>query len=565
MPRPFRVGDIITGLPDNGYSKTTDEALMLVKRKYGDYIDVVILCNDDDYHSSLGHTYDVWNDESIFRHITFEEYYEDHPDCRKMDEDKIAELLEEYPKSKKREVKPYVLSDEMRKELIEEMKGLLLEYDYHPTEEALNKILDEWCKNKGDLIRLFEKHPNYNGKFQIAFDYDYARVIDYDAIYRFRSWLREEKVLNLFKKEVQLGAYSYKELVEIVQRLSYFKDIFSDYGYAITIREVNGKTEEEYEKEYRHFKELKRIYEFCPDIVIEYSRTYDKTLYQGTYKIDKICRALNSTDNMSQFVNDCMEHYFSEKFPEAKIKEGQKMSRAIGKILRMLGVNKLEDYNAEFAKFSDAVNPLKIKRHTIISIHPIDYLTMSFGNSWSSCQTIDKGNKRGIDGDHQWGGMSSSGTMSYMLDSTSCIFYTVDKKYNGNQYELQDKINRCMFHYYDNRLVQGRVYPQSNDNGANDLYKDIREIVQKVFADMLEIPNYWTNKSGVGNCCDAIDSYGTHYRDYENFDNCNVSTLKDGRKGHELIEIGHDPICPCCGNVHSRNKNIECTDCNRRD
>ena len=87
------------------------------------------------------------------------------------------------------EIEPYVLSDEMRKELLEEMKTLLIQYHYHPTDAGLNAILDEWCKNKADLIRMFEKHPNYNGKFQIAFDCDFDRKLDVEKAMEFYAFM----------------------------------------------------------------------------------------------------------------------------------------------------------------------------------------------------------------------------------------------------------------------------------------------------------------------------------------------------------------------------------------
>lgn len=562
MSNRFKVGDIITGVPDNCYSYTNKRALMLVMSANRSEMHVKILYYESS-SSVVGREYTVWNDNGYFRHTTFNKFLENYPDCYKMDEDELNKLLEKYPKIEDETLVPYVLSDEMRNELIEEMKELLTKYDYHPTDDALNKILDTWCENKGNLIRLFEKHPNYNGKFQITFDHDFDRVIDYDGIYKFCDWL-QSKTEN-FKKEIKLGEYTYDEILNKLNRLDSYLNIFDDYSFLEDLETVNGKTREEYKAERYDFRRLRDQYRNSNEITINYYHAYDKELYKSVELIDRVRNILTSKNTTHQFVNERAEDYFKHYIPNCKIKAGQKMSRAVGKILRMAGVDKLEDYNKEFAKFSDAINPLKIKRHTIISLHPVDYFTMSFGNSWSSCQTIDKKNIRRIDADHSWGGQSSSGTMSYMLDETSCIFYTVDASYDGNQLELENKINRCMFHYNDNRLLQGRVYPQSNDSGANDLYRDIREIVQKIFADILEVPNYWTNKSGISNCLEATLSYGTHYRDYGNFDNCNVSTLKDNRDWHDYIEIGHSPICPHCGKTHSRHRNIECESCNEYD
>ena len=240
-------------------------------------------------------------------------------------------------------------------------------------------------------------------------------------------------------------------------------------------------------------------------------------------------------------------------------KAGQKVSRVINKLCKMVGLDKATEYNARFARVADALNPIKIVRHTILSVHPVDYWTMSFGNSWASCHTIDKENKRQMPNNYQ--GCFSSGTESYMLDPSTFVFYTVDMAYSGNEMELQPKINRCMFHLGDDLMVQGRVYPQGND-GNLDMYQAIREICQKVIADCMGVPNLWVNRKGSSECSTVTASYGTHYKDYLCFNDCNVSYLKGTENNeHKLIRIGHDPICPRCGEEHSENENILCPDC----
>lgn len=560
----FKVGDIIIGKPNNGYSLTNQNSLMLVVDMYDEYVmEVAILCSTINL-DCIKHTYDVDNSEEKFSYTTIDAYVRRFPSCYKISQERLSFLCSRFSiteikieEEEEEETNPYVLSDEMRKELLEEMKTLLVKYHYHPTDMALNRILDEWCRNKADLIRLFEKHPNYNGKFQIVFDCDFDRNIDKNTIYNFRRWLGSSEVRNAILEEVKIGVYSYGELRQICNKLYQYYRMFLDVP---GINTINGKTRDEYAVEYTRFTRLKDRYESDYTIYCQTNGAYKRESQDAYEKTDYIDSLLYHDDFLYQFVNEEASDYLNNYFPDAKIKVGQKMSRVVNKLLCMLGANKAPNYNKEFAKFADAINPLKIKRHTVISIHPVDYYTMSFGNSWSSCHTIDKENERCIDGEHNYRGCSSSGTESYMLDGTSCVFYTVKSEYDGDTLELEDKINRCMFHYYDNRLLQGRVYPQSNDSGGNNLYKDIREIAQKVFADMLKVPNYWTNKAGVHACCDATSSYGTHYRDYESYGTCNVSTLKDDREFHNYIQIGHLPICPHCGEEHYRENSIECRD-----
>ena len=560
----FKIGDIITGKRHNEYGVTTADALMIVRNTWGNAMDVFILAHDDSSEWLTNH-YDVDNNDNKFALIEPSQFWTEIENrTYSMSEHEIecqlimygSEALEykgvEVQTTETTE-EPYVLSDEKRAELHTEIKELLIKYHYHPTQDGIDKILDEWLKNKAPLIRLFEKHPNYNGNFQIVFSHDYNRGYDFDKIRAFSKWF-EAISEDMFLKEIVLDNCPYADLRTARSRCCEYLDIFRCYE---GIETINGCNIERYYNERDALDTLIARYHGDDNIVTNGYSAYDANLYNKKNQLHYLGRRLRSESYIDQLVNDNFATFANDYMPEYKIRQGQKLSRAVNKILTGLGFNKLEDYNREYAKFADAVNPLKVKRHTVISVHPVDYFTMSFGNSWSSCHTIDKKNDRGVSTEHHYRGCNSSGTESYLLDGTSSIFYTVDASYDGNQFELQDKINRCMFHYGDNRLVQGRVYPQSKD-GDSSLYTEIREIAQKVFADMLGVPNYWTLQTGTGYCSRAIRDTGTHYPDYEHFDNCNVSTLKDGRESHDKIRVGHYPICPSCGKTHSDTESIEC-------
>ena len=262
----------------------------------------------------------------------------------------------------------------------------------------------------------------------------------------------------------------------------------------------------------------------------------------------------------SKFIDEVEAKFLNERFKKFGAREGQKRSRAVNKMCKIFGLDKLPEFNVNFARYADAINPLVITRHTVISFNPLDYWTMSFGNSWTSCHTIDKQNIRDRGGD-TYEGMYSGGTESYMLDHTSIVFYTVDGKYNGTEFESQDKINRNMFHIGEECLLQGRVYPQGMDD-CLDIYKTFREIMQKVLADCMGVPNLWVNRKGTEECHAVTETTGVHYRDYLSFDDCNVSYL-NGKDRHTVtrIRIGHDPICPCCGEEHDERDCICCNSC----
>ena len=302
--------------------------------------------------------------------------------------------------------------------------------------------------------------------------------------------------------------------------------------------------------------------EFCRwirSIAREYKGGLPKDIRRKTSHFDFLPRRLEYFFwNLHEFAERCVTEstamYLNGDLDEIKVRAGEKTTRVVNKLCTYLGYDKHPDYNKMFAKYSDSLSPKTIKRHTVLSINPLDYLTMSFGNSWASCHTIDKTNKRGMPNSYH--GQYSSGTMSYMLDPSSMVLYTVDISYNGDEYWSQPKINRQMFHYGKEKLVQGRLYPQSND-GRNSFYTPYRSIVQEVISTIFNISGKWNVESGSCAASRYIVSCGTHYEDYENFSSCTLSVI-DGNDNKNYFTVGADPICVLCGREHETENNISC-------
>lgn len=551
----FEIGTLVTGLKNSGYSYTNGYSLCLVIDNDDSSIRVKIIAHDDK-PNSLGESF--WVNTKYFYRITLEEYFEKFPDAEKCDD--FESIISDYncsmPKKEDPDPNAFKLSDEQRKELLDEIMTLLRDFDYDPTEEACNKILDEWAKKKGNLIQLLEKHPAYNGKFQIVFDSDFKRDVDASVIDNFFEYL----VHVIDKREYVIGYWKYSELYKIISDATTCRSVLCHYS---NIKTINDHNLNYYEKVVKKFTGYKVKYMNRSDLFFVNDHCFDGETYRLYDKITDL-RCYIYYNDYNQFANEELAARINSLFPEVKAVKGQKVSKIINKICTMYGFNKDENYNKEFAKFSDAINPLSIKRHTVLSVHPVDYLTMSFGNSWSSCHTIDKKNKRNMPNSYH--GQYSGGTLSYMLDETSAVFYTVDKSYDGDKIELEPKINRNMFHIGNNKIVQGRVYPKTSD-GNDDTYTEIRNIVQKVIADCIGRPNMWTLKRGTSECEKVIISKGVHYRDYENFESCNVSYLKldNDEIDENKITVGHTPICPCCGETHYNSEAIECEGCYTED
>lgn len=226
-----------------------------------------------------------------------------------------------------------------------------------------------------------------------------------------------------------------------------------------------------------------------------------------------------------------------------KCAQGQKTSRIIGKLCRQFGVDAHKRYNVVFAQLADALNPMQIQKTAVLSLHPCDYLEMSSkSNTWISCHRLNNGGYQ-------------AGTLSYLMDGVSMIFFTVDPDVKDHFYRAPRR-GRQMFFYRDNMLFQSRQYPQD----ADDLMKQYRSLAQKIITTSLGVPNLWllkTNREELDEYYET-DEQSQHYPDYEYHGN--LSLLK-GAAHYGRFYIGHPSLCVCCGRPYNSRNTLKCSVC----
>lgn len=413
------------------------------------------------------------------------------------------------------------LLPETKRALREEIADCVEQYGWVTGNgHGIDVMLDKWWENKGKpMAEMFGSHPNYvKGKFMIVLkDESYIRGISQYIAYDFKRYI-VEVLYGKYVKKFKLMKMENPDRIDSSEVASTSLIYIPDYGLD-------------------DFNILKSDLKIAKDVQ-KIMSIIDGDIYDGLI-----------TEKMVEEISQ-LENTFH-------IHKGMKATRYIGKICRELKINDDAHYNQKFTEFCDAYSPKAIKRITVLSWNPLDYLRMSMGNSWTSCHTIDVN-----DDDDGYSGMHCGGTESYMLDNVSIQFYTVDEKYDGTDYELQPKIERCMFHIDPERnyFIQGRMYPQCND-AASGIYKSVREVVQRIIAESWNINNSWLYKKGTSECSKLITSEGGHYRDYRFFEECNVSynknvdNVKDKAK---RIIVGHSGICIQCGVKHYNKGSIAC-------
>lgn len=457
---------------------------------------------------------------------------------------------------------------------------------YHPTDEGIKAVLDNWAEKKGradvwngnSVLDVLSKHPDYvPEKGYIVKKNEYDRGVDGKVIVDVLGQIEYATLYptSYILEPVEIRPWSYMECSNIVDRM---ERISQGLAADPSNMRYRGMTYEEVIAEKQTW--IKRM-----NILSEEYRIIGGSCYtlDDIDKMDKLTHLINKIKNrISEQIVDMSEEELKQPLLIDEeifnmiensgleirgIRVGQKFNKVIGKILTETGVkDNWNDYNKEFARLCDAASPTKFTRFTIISANPVDYYRMSFGSSWSSCQTIDKlGKYRPSSGGDSYEGMHASGTSSYQGDESSIIMYTVDKSYEGSDYEMQPKINRCMFHLGEDKFVMGRVYPQGTD-GEEEVYRQWRQIFQQIIAECMGVPNYWKTVKDRDEKRNQIESSGTHYRDYD-YEYCNIAGFSyikptaDTKPSIKYIKIGSQPICPSCGCSHWEEDSIECSVC----
>lgn len=237
-----------------------------------------------------------------------------------------------------------------------------------------------------------------------------------------------------------------------------------------------------------------------------------------------------------------------QQYSGVSVAVGQKSSRAINKICQRYGLDKHPEYNARFAQLADSLNPLQVKRKALLSVHPCDFLEMSNeDNSWSSCHCIREGEYH-------------AGTLSYLNDAVSMVFYTVDDDITEDFFKAP-KRTRQVFCYGDGILLQSRLYPHTDDEEARDIYRDI---VQRTISHCLDIPNLWTLKrhNHVDGYCSTHQD-ALHYTDYSYGSyKPTVSLLHDIHIDYgKTILIGNTAYCLDCSCAIGSNDSLYCDSC----
>lgn len=251
---------------------------------------------------------------------------------------------------------------------------------------------------------------------------------------------------------------------------------------------------------------------------------------QKRYKsfLNYVAENYNDRDLYS-FIKHCGEKNFYKNIVEEayrnKVPRGMKVIKAFKRF-------NLTD--KELRELQDAASMIiqenKVSGYLTISVHPLDFLSMSVNNcGWHSCMALDGEYRRGI--------------LSYMMDSSTAIVYLS----NSHEEELagfgdikwNSKKWRMLLHFSTdmNAILFGRQYPFESTSAEN-------LVIDKIIKNFIEVEK--TDITNHFNLYRKIIDVGDHYNDIKY-----SSTYKDivsiNLEEDSRFYIGTTVPCMRCG------------------
>ena len=196
----------------------------------------------------------------------------------------------------------------------------------------------------------------------------------------------------------------------------------------------------------------------------------------------ELWKALNHTISTDCFCEDKMDRGVKYKKEGAKntlqISIGMKPMRALQKVLVYFDwYDELKDDFEEFRiKHSLLLNEKYIKGNLCLSIHPLDFMTMSDNASdWSSCMNWTNN------------GCYHVGTVEMMnANNVICCYVDSSKPYNfgkknntGEEYEWNNKKWRQLFYVNKDIIVAGKAYPYRNKDFTLTALEELRKLAKE--------------------------------------------------------------------------------------
>lgn len=286
----------------------------------------------------------------------------------------------------------------------------------------------------------------------------------------------------------------------------------------------------------------------------------------------------------SSIFNDCdiiasnvlpewLENYTvqnKETGKEITFHKGEKYFRALGKLIHNCPLND-EVFESFRIKMSQITNQKILKGTMCISIHPMDYVTMSDNDyDWDSCMnwTSDEG------GDYRLGTVE-------MMNSPMvvCAYLKGDKDFQWGHYHIQNdpdyswnsKKWRELFIVRPDFNIEIKAYPYDNE----EFTKVVMAKLEELMGDAHEEEIYWNYQTRFNDDLGLEFQTNDMYNDFGTYRNHKGHLMRYNKKlasewtidkfNKKCINYSGEPHCMCCGTpinpYEARSNQVVCVNC----
>lgn len=200
--------------------------------------------------------------------------------------------------------------------------------------------------------------------------------------------------------------------------------------------------------------------------------------YVGFYHENKIDIEAILTNTSFMVNNTCFcEIKFLLNNKLYKINKGQKYTKAVRAIANAFGYEKPQLIEQFIIEHSKVLNNKSIKGTLCLSIHPMDYITLSDNsNRWTSCLSWDE------EGCHQ------AGVIEMITSPTALVAYLKSDNtvYEFGNYQWNSKKWRELFMVDQHYIICNKQYPFSIIESQNKVLSIIKPFVEEVFGEYSE-------------------------------------------------------------------------------
>lgn len=231
----------------------------------------------------------------------------------------------------------------------------------------------------------------------------------------------------------------------------------------------------------------------------------------------KACGKTQEGIELANFIRDNVEDFFDNRLKK-EYNKGKYRIPSGSKFIKSFKFFDIEEKQLRELQdtASRVIQENKVEGYLCLSVHPLDYLTISENDcNWTSCHSLD--------------GYYRAGNFSYMFDSSTIVCYLKSRDESEylhgvrDNYSWNNKKWRALVHIAKNKesFIFNKHYPFHSDIAEDFLVKNMIEKVfnktYSVYVNHEETCDVLTNLLNVGLKLNSNQNYSLFYWDYNNY------------------------------------------------